>query len=200
MSATSTLWAGLLGFAQALPGPWYAPGREPETPGARCTRVETVATGVHLETEEVPLGWPFSRSDLAAMTLHVVWEESGRFDHAVHRGTRTGDGGRARCLGQLHRSAWVSREEWLGSTGTDPESTRLCVRLVVRVLVRHAARCRLHGELGEWSAGALWAAYGTGSSCNPRHRSPHHGEDWALRRGRVSARWAARFATFGVDP
>lgn len=180
-----TFLAKLLAAALSLPLPWHAPGTNPETPVERRERVETIVEAIVAETAEPPEAWPWPAPDLAYAVLVKTWYESGRWRLEVHRGSKTGDGGKARCLGQLHQSSLVSREEWLGSVGTDAASTRLCVRLVARVLAFHAARCRVGRRPSTRRLAAILAGYGTGGSCDPNHVSPHLGKAWALKRARL---------------
>jgi hypothetical protein len=121
--------------------------------------------------------------------LATTYEESGRWRRDVHSGERTGDGGAARCLAQLHRHpTWAPREVWLRTTGTDLEATRVCVRGAVSVLEHYAAEC-----VSSWLAerdieGAfarIAAGYGSGRSCNPEPRP------WARRRARLAMRLLA---------
>jgi hypothetical protein len=119
------------------------------------------------EEAQTAAGWRWSRADLLVLVLVTTYEESGRFDVAVHAGKKLGDHGQARCLGQVHPGLLAPRREWLGSTGTDLEATRVCMRLVVRVLVA-SSRCVADGrELNEYQIARIVTAYATGNRCTP---------------------------------
>jgi hypothetical protein len=167
----------------AAPGPYGAD----EASEARAARLETIARAVELETASPPPGWRWASRELAAAVLATTYEEGHHWSRDVHEGERTGDSGRARCLGQLHRHhRWMPRKLWLASTGTDLEATRVCVRGVVTVLSHYAATCvsewRAASDL-EGSLARVNAGYGTGASCSPT------GRPWATRRARLAVRW-----------
>lgn len=106
-------------------------------------RLSTITTAV-ADTTVAPhtWGWSWGRKQLAAALLVHMDAESG-FDLRVHAGERhprwTQDSMRARCLGQLQRSANVPN--WDSLTGTDDTSTHHCVAAAALVLSRMARLC-----------------------------------------------------------
>lgn len=177
------LAAALLATALAAPGPWYPPGKDPETPCERHQRYETITTALAVEAEELQ-GWGWSTPDRAWAGYVVTRAESGRWRLEVHDGTRRGDNGESVCLGQI-------RGGGDGLVGTSPEATRACVRAVYEHLAHHWDRCLYRRtKPSAWAMGAVFAGYGTGHSCDPLHDSPHLGRGWALKRGQ--SWWAVR--------
>lgn len=157
----------LLATMLTLPPPWTQPGAE-EPAEERRARLQTIAEAIAIETARRPEGWRWERMDLAALLLATTYEEGHRWSADVHSGRRTGDRGRARCLAQVHVSRLVSRAEWLASTGTDLEATRLCMRLATRVLAA-AGKCVSPGRaLDAVQVARIVAAYGSGRDCNPK--------------------------------
>lgn len=179
-----TLEAILLALALAAPQPWAPPGRaEPED--RRAERLGWIA-GAAADAAESPdaAGWPWTSRDLAVLALVVTWYESGRWSARVHAAPWTPDvrGTRATCLGQLHATTWVPYAEWRTLAGADADATRRCLGATVRVLARHAARCRVGQAPTEWQIARVVHAYGTGSCA----RSPAR---WARGRAWVWRRW-----------
>ena len=158
----------LTAIALTLPGPWYRPGSEPETPLERAQRIQTIVEAIALETAEPPELWPWPAEDLALAVLVMTWSESGRWRLEVHHGSRMGDKGRARCLAQVWPGFLATRSEWRRSAGSDLESTRLCVRLAVRHLTFHADRCRVPMAPSERQMARIFSGYASGYSCSPR--------------------------------
>ena len=167
------LSAAILAAALSLPSPW----RSPEPEDAYRARLETIATAVAIEAQAAT---SVHALELAVAVL-TIWAHESRFALDVHSGERTGDLGRARCLGQVHPSGIVPRREWLALTGTDLASTRRCARATVRVFAAQARRCV--GTSIPLSAGAVaraFAGYGTGGSCAAA--------PWARKRARTWGR------------
>jgi hypothetical protein len=159
------LWTLLVAIMLALPGPWE-PSAAAESSTARALRLWTIAVAIDLETETVPPGWGWSRKDLALAVLVKTYHEGARWRRDVHEGSTTGDGGRARCLGQVHPGPWAP--EWDESLGLGLEPTRLCVRMVVRVLAHYHQRCVKAREPSLDAMAMVFAGYGTGTTCNPK--------------------------------
>jgi hypothetical protein len=133
-------------LAKTLAAIWLAmvPPDEIETPDARAARLAVIATAVELETRDA------LEAALVAETIQV---ESGRLRLDVHDGRRLGDEGRAICLGQVWRQTWLPRREWAALPGTDLDSTRRCVRAVVRVY--RSARCStLERQINAYATGS----------------------------------------------
>lgn len=180
------LFAAMLAIALAAPGPYAPPGRgEPDE--ERAARVATIAVAA-ADAAEGPEaeGWPWDAATLAVAALTVTYHESGRWDARVHARPWSPDvRGRAACLGQLHVTTWVPLAEWRTLAGTDWDATHRCLATVVRVLSRHAARCRLGTRPSQWGVARVLAAYGMGR-CT---RTP---PTWALMRSRQWVSWMAR--------
>jgi hypothetical protein len=153
----------ILAVLLALPSPWYADG-PPETREAYEARLGTIAEAIAAEVER---GAVLSKRDAAA-ALVSIWYGESRFALEVHAGTRhpvwTQDDGRAVCMGQLHASGLVPPHEWTGLAGTSLVATRRCAAATLRVLLAQYRRC------GRDLARAF-AAYGSGSSCQPTERT-----------------------------
>lgn len=172
-------------IAVNAPPPW-TPARQAEDPADRFERLSTIARAIALESAHPPEGWRWGSAELAALLLATTYEEGWRWRRDVHAGQKLGDAGRARCLAQIHRHpTWMPRELWLASTGTDIESTRICVAGAARVLAHYAAECV--SERGvedvEGSFARVVAGYGSGSGCSPK------GRPWAADRARRAVRW-----------
>ncbi|HTM44687.1 MAG TPA: hypothetical protein VL137_07010 [Polyangiaceae bacterium] len=142
------MMAWLYAIALSLTPAWYAPGRNPETEIQYRDRVETIAEAIAAEVSD---------PELAAAVL-VKWHaESGGFRLSVHSGERLGDNGHAICLGQLHQSRDLLKEDWLRLAGTDLESTRRCAAATAKLLGKARRLCR------DW--GRAFSAYATGRGC-----------------------------------
>lgn len=167
------------------PPPWE-PKRQAEDPAERVERLSIIARAIALEAAHPPPEWRWGSAELAALLLATTYEEGWRWRRDVHDGRLLGDGGRARCLAQLHRHpTWMPKELWLASTGTDLESTRICVAGAARVLAHYAAECvsdRGARDL-EGSFARVVVGYGTGAGCNPK------GRPWAASRARRAVAW-----------
>jgi len=154
----------ILAIAMALTPPWYPKGENPETPEQYEARVRVIAQAVTLEAKQ-GASWPWSQESLAIIALITAYYESG-FKLEVHNGTKLGDTGQSRCLGQVKSfPPFITRPEWLASTGTDLMSTRTCFRISMRVLRSHAWRCAGVDKLSKFAIAKTLAGYGTGSSC-----------------------------------
>lgn len=172
-----TLKSVLISAALSLPPPWYPPGENPETQTEYESRIERIAEAVAEETAQVR-GWTWGRRALAMAVLTVMYNES-RFAVAVHTGEQLGDRGRASCLGQIHVSGMVPREEWEKLTGDDIESTRRCARATIRMLVAHYRGCGLHKRGASVDGVArMFAAYGSGNSCTPTRSALSRAAFW----------------------
>jgi hypothetical protein len=98
----------VLGFILALRPAWHAEDWDLETKEERDARREMIVE----VAEEVSFEGhtDFNPADNLALTL-ILWKfESGNFEYHVHgKGEKsplgTQDGGRAACLGQIHRNA-----------------------------------------------------------------------------------------------
>lgn len=141
----------LLVFALAL-----APAQAPD-------RVETILDAAHASAS-VARGWRWSTADLEALIDATTYEEGDHWSEAVHAGTRTGDHGLARCLGQVHVGLLVPAAEWRTLAGVDASATRRCTDAVARVLVA-CSTCAPRGPISEASVARIVAAYATGRTC-----------------------------------
>jgi hypothetical protein len=170
----------LLAIALSLQSPWYAPGKRPETVEQHQDRLKIITQAIAEEAAATE-SWKWGTDALAAATL-ATWYEESRFALEVHNGqgrTRFGeDDGRARCLGQLHQTGFVPKDEWKQLAGTDLESTRRCARATMRVLSAQGARCKMPKELNVWSVARMFAMYGTGRSCSITKNSMKRARHW----------------------
>jgi hypothetical protein len=173
----SDLKAALLSVALSLPSPWYPPGKNPETNEQYRARVGVIAEAVALEADAAA-GWKWGTRALAVATLTLMYHES-RFDLPVHSGDILGDHGRASCLGQIHVSGLVPKQEWLELTGVDVDSTRRCARATMRLLVAQYRSCGLHKQpLSMEGMASMFAKYATGTSCRPSGSSRARALEW----------------------
>jgi len=178
-----TLSEILLAIVLSLPAPWYQPGKNPETPSAYQSRLETISKAIALEAEAAE-DWRWDASSLAAATL-VVWYGESRFALEVHDGTRKSrygeDDGKARCFGQLHQTGLVPRPEWESLAGTDLEATRRCARATMRVLSVQGRRCGMQVDKPSmWAVARMVSAYGSGKkSCAPTKDSTARARRWS---------------------
>jgi hypothetical protein len=186
-----TLSEILLAIVLSLPAPWYQPGKNPETPSAYQSRLETIAKAIAMEAEAAE-DWRWDASSLAAATL-VIWYGESRFALEVHNGSgksRYGeDDGRARCFGQLHQTGLVPRDEWESLTGIDLEATRRCARATMRVLTVQGRRCGMQVDKPSmWAVARMVSAYGSGKkSCAPTKDSTARARRWAKVMERIKA-------------
>jgi hypothetical protein len=132
-------------------------------------RAETMAEAVAAE----------SRSVEEEAAVVVVWKGESGLDPLIHAGlphpVLTSDHGRARCLGQLHRSGLVP--EWATLAGTDLDATTRCARATIRVLRSSAGMCTGGQMLSETDMARVFAAYG-GTGCAPTVQSIRRARDW----------------------
>jgi len=177
-------------IATSAPPPWEPLGKtEPED--ERFARLNTIARAVALEVKTLPDGWRWNSRVLAAVLLATSYEEGIRWRVDVHDGRTTGDNGKARCLNQLWRHyRWMPKDKWLASTGTDLESTRICMAGAARILAHYSATCvspqRAEKDV-EGSLARIVAGYGTGTTCNENL-------PFAKRRARLAAKWLAELS------
>lgn len=172
----SLLTAALLTAALHHPAPYHAG----ESHADRSARMATIAEALAVESR--PVG-AWSRDAVAWLAWATWYEESGRFRHDVHSGQRMGDDGRSRCLGQIMiGTLTATRSEWTDLAGTDLAATRRCAAKTVEIIRLHALRCRVaRHEPTAYALAVAAAGYGSGYSCDARHR--HGGRLWAQSRG-----------------
>lgn len=183
----STLAEILLAIALSLPAPWYAPGKAPETEAEYRERLQTIATAIALEAEANE-DWQWDPTSLAAVTF-VTWYSESKFALEVHNGSgksRHGeDQGRARCLGQLHKTGWVPKSVWKTLAGTDLEATRRCARATMKVLAMQGKRCGMKKKPSFWAVARMEAAYAHGLSCTPTKNSTARARRWSKLMARI---------------
>jgi hypothetical protein len=184
IAAPCPLAGRLATIAASAPPPWTS-AKNAEHPDDRAERLSTIARAIALESANPPEGWRWGPPELAALLLATTYEEGWMWRRDVHDGRKLGDNGRARCIAQLHRHpTWMPKDLWLASTGTDLESTRICVAGAARVMAHYSKVC-----VSEWRASSslevsfarVAAGYGTGKSCSPLASSE--------RRARLAMRW-----------
>jgi hypothetical protein len=192
-----TLAEILLSVALSLPAPWYGPGKNPETPVEYRTRMETISQAIALEAEASE-NWRWDATTLAAATF-VTWYSESSFEFEVHAGSGKSrfaqDSGRARCLGQLHRTGWVPKADWKQLTGTDLGATRRCARATMKVLAMQGMRCGMQqNKPNFWAVARLQAAYANGRSCVPTQASTGRARRWAKLMTRIESMTALETA------
>ena len=141
------LLESLLALALSWPHPWYPPGKNPETPEQYQERIGTIVQAVTMETQD---------RELATAVLVLTYQES-RWRVDVHDGSKLGDHGRAACLGQIHVSWRVPKQDWEALTGTGLEATRRCVGTVAGLLGGYRRMC------GSWEG--AFSGYASGRGC-----------------------------------
>ncbi len=167
MSLTQLLLAALL----QLQAPWYPPGKNPETHEQYRARLETIAEAIVTEARAVGPKHLDVRA-LAAATA-TVWYGETKFAYEVHvlgKSRWKQDRGKARCMGQLHASRLVPKEEWETLAGADLQATRRCARATIRVLLAVSRYCGAVGP-SESHLARVFAAYGSGQGCSPDRRA-----------------------------
>ncbi len=160
--------------------PWYPPGENPETQDAYNLRLATIAEAVALESETAT-NWSLGRRALAAATLSV-WYGETRFSYEVHALGQSRwhqDWGKAKCLGQIHASGLVPKQEWLHMVGADLASTRRCARATMRVLAAQARYCSVRSASQEGMA-RMFAAYGSGRGCGVTPQAKKRARRWGV--------------------
>jgi len=162
-----------------------APG---ETREGYLVRMEVIATELAGASRKVADGRGWTASELA-MAILTLWHEETRFDERIHAGTKHPvwheDYGRAKCLGQLHASLIIPKEQWAELTGTDHGRTRLCADATVKVWTSMAKQCGVwYGQRASRNAVAkTFAAYGSGGKCAPNDRAWARADKWLGRMG-----------------
>lgn len=177
MPDVHSIAAALYTAALTLPGPYYPPGRAPETCAERAERVAVIALAIEAETHDAD-HWAeeWSREDWAWAGFAKTWAESGRFRREVHDGRLRGDRGVSVCLGQIYGGGEAL-------VGVDFDATRRCLREVFRHLQLHQQRCRVWKPTVTGIA-RVFSGYGTGHSCSASR-------SWAVRRAALWARLSA---------
>lgn len=169
----------LLAAATSFAPPWYPPGKNPESAEQYRARLDTIAEAIAIESEAAT-NWGLGRRALAAAAL-TIWYGETRFSYEVHalgKSRWTQDWGKARCLGQIHVSRLVPREEWDKLVGSDLHATRLCARATMRVLAAQAAYCRVTSA-GESGLARVFAAYGSGRGCAVTPQAKRRAARWS---------------------
>ena len=192
----------LLAIALSLPTPWYGQGKAPETELEYRERLQTIATAIALEAEANE-DWQWDSTSLAAATF-VTWYSESRFALEVHSGSRKSrfgeDAGKARCLGQLHKTGWVPKSVWKDLAGTDLEATRRCARATMKVLAMQGRRCKMKDKPNLWALARMEAAYQHGLSCAPTKASTARARRWAKVMDRIQTLTKEREAALEAEP
>lgn len=153
---------------------WYPAGQGPETPVEFEQRAEVVAKAIDTIVKQ----YPFEQSSFAALITNTWGWESG-WDWHVHAGLESPIGhqdyGKARCLGQLHRTGFITQERWDQLAGHSYEATLRCASATAEAFKHHAQRClRKNAPRGgnkwkepftRWETLQLMSAYATGHGC-----------------------------------
>lgn len=119
-----------------------------------------------------------------ALAVTVVMRNETLFDQRIHEGIPHpkwhSDYGRAKCLGQLHKSRLVPEREWAELAGAAPDRTRACAAATTRVWVAQAQRCGVwYGrQPGRQEVAQVFAAYATGGNCKPGDRDYRRADEW----------------------
>lgn len=159
------------------------PGAPPETPHAHDIRKFMVADVIVAETAASDS--PLDPEHLAALVAVTIMYESA-LEYFVHAGMPTHigpqDGGRARCLGQVHKSGILDKAAWLATGGLDEEATARCVRAILGAFEYHRKRCRIRpegGRLSEAQANVLFHGYWKGiNPCVTHTKSAVRAKRW----------------------
>lgn len=139
-----------------IPHAWHAPKEDPEAYSARMLVISKAVLAQRFT-------WNRSTKDLHAMVL-AVWINETNLAVDVHQGLPGkfgSDGGRAKCLGQIHQNGRMTRAEWVSLAGIDLEATTRCAAETAFQLVEKADICKTDDP------GELFDAYGTGN-CKQR--------------------------------
>ncbi len=143
-----------------LPRAYYAPK---ETNAEYRARMIVIRDAFMLESDD--MAWRHGKRALRVMTL-AIWRAETLFARDVHAGLPGyfgSDGGRAKCLGQLHITGLVPREEWQRLGGLDLEATRRCARATMRVIIAQTRACVPGGTWNAQVATRIFNAYATGN-------------------------------------
>lgn len=136
-------------------------------------RVGVIGEGVAEASRVVP--WPWGRRAMGAAVL-VIFDGESRFDREVHAGRRTGDRGKAHCLGSVHASRLAP--DWPDLGGVDFDPTFRCSRAVARNLRSKAWECAKGYEPTIRALALVFEAYGTGHCAEPRRQAWERAELW----------------------
>lgn len=148
------------------------------------TRAAVIATAINAEYP--PGNWPYGVPSWRALLLRTWFEEGARFALDVHTGARRGDAGRAACFGQVwSHGVFLPRAAWLGTMGTNQESTTACARATSRYLTIGVERCIRPMLSEQENTARVVMLYGTGKRCTPSR--------WAYERAAGAMRWRTVF-------
>ena len=139
-------------------------------------RVGVIGEGVAEASRVVP--WPFGRRAMGAAVL-VIFDGESRFDREVHAGRRTGDHGKARCLGSVHASKLAP--DWPDLGGVDFDPTFRCARAVARNLRSKAWECLRprDPETEAETMARVFEGYARGHCAPPGEQAKARGQAWA---------------------
>jgi hypothetical protein len=116
---------------------------------------------------------PIPEQMLQIATL-VVWHGESGFALDVHsggRGRAGSDGGKAACMGQLHRNRVLTRPHWESTKGLTLEATLNCAQWTAWALQYSAKLCKWDGTDEGWRR--TLRQYGSGSGdCDPEKATP----------------------------
>lgn len=165
----NTLFFKLLAIILSLRVP-TAPGYTPEPIYEQNTRLLYIAGAIaaHARTPE------------EAAFAYVLSKNESQFDRLVHAGlvhpVWTQDKGRAKCLGQIHKTGLVPN--WHELAGVDYEATERCVKAIIKIERSVAGMCIHTSLLTQSDAERVFAAY-AGRGCTPTRQSVHRAKEWS---------------------
>lgn len=183
------------------PQGWYPPGEAPETPVERSERRRMIVDVVATVAQDSDNGTGFKELDAALLVL-TVWRFESALEYYVHAGGDSPlgnqDGGKARCLGQLH--TWpgnpyvptIAAHRALAGLGRG--ATERCARATLLYLWAHAKECLRTEEplLGRWDerlseeeASIVMASYGSGRCSAETKSSRKRAKSFQRFRGRL---------------
>lgn len=182
----------------AVPLTWYpAPGEcklghaadPPETPEAFKARKDMVAVQV---TEAIGArAWSFPAADMAALVGVTILKESA-LEYWVHAGGDSHlakqDGGKARCLGQLHQNGRTPAD-WRALAGLDVAATYRCALAIAEAFEYHVKRCQMwtHQDMTAVQANILFHRYWKGNGpCSTHPHSRIREARWEKMRWKIS--------------
>jgi hypothetical protein len=152
-----------LAVLRSAPVAWHT--RDLETDEQRSARLGLIAQAVDAVSAESPKAWG---ALIGRAVVLAVMDRESHFDPIIHAGgvhpVWHQDRGRAKCLGQIHRTAAGNR--WSTLAGADYAATERCAREILRQLAR-ARWCATprdgDGQITPWVR--VFSAYGSGAGC-----------------------------------
>ncbi len=158
---------------------WQRAGRDQETPEQLKARASLISEAIHQQTN----------TPEQAAVIATIWGGEARFARDVHNGEPGkygSDGGRAKCMWQIHINKNIPREKWEKLGGLDLASTRRCAWATLLIFQGKMRYCEKGIVWTEEAVARSMQAYASGTCVKPQKRALRRGRKWAELRYRLS--------------